>query len=75
MDLLHKYFAIRTFDYLEQSFVDDQLDNFLVTLEGYHQHQAFMPNFIKWFRDMKESTPHIGGWVSIKTLINFMCNW
>ena len=25
-------------------------------------------------RDIKESTPHIGGWVAIKTFINFMCN-
>ena len=28
-----------------------------------------MPNFIKCFRDIKESTPNIGGWVTIKTFI------
>ena len=28
-----------------------------------------MPNFIKCFRDIKESTTHIVEWVSIKTFI------
>ena len=58
---MHKYFAIKKFDYLEQPFADNRLDNFLVTLEDYPQHRAFIPNFIKCFRNIKESTPHIGG--------------
>ena len=69
---LHEYFSMKTLDHLEQPFADDQLDHFLVTLEGYHQvfnlkiKQAYRPNFIKCIRDIKESTPHIGGWVAIK---------
>ena len=37
----HKYFAMKTFDHLEQPFGDNQLYNFLVTLEGYPQHHKF----------------------------------
>ena len=39
---LHKHFAMKTFGHLEQFFADDQLDNFLVTLEGYPQHHKFL---------------------------------
>ena len=39
---LRKYFAMKTFDRLEQPFADDQFDNFIVTLEGYRQHHKFL---------------------------------
>ena len=42
MEQLHKYSAMKTFDHLEQPFDDNQLDNFLVTLEGYPQHHKFL---------------------------------
>ena len=38
---LHKHFAMKAFDHLEQPFADDHLDNFLGTLEGYSQHHKF----------------------------------
>ena len=42
MEHLYKYFVMNTFDNSEQPFADDQLDNFLVTLEGYTQHHKFL---------------------------------
>ena len=39
---LHKYFAMKTFDHLEQPCTDDQSDNFLVTLEDYRQYHKFL---------------------------------
>ena len=42
VEQLDKHFAMKAFDYLEQPFADDQLDNFLVTLEGYTQHHKFL---------------------------------
>ena len=41
MEHLHKHFAMKIFDHLEQPFADIQLDNFLVTLEGYPQQHKF----------------------------------
>ena len=38
----HKHFAMKTFDHLELPFPDDQLDNVLVTFEGYPQHHKFL---------------------------------
>ena len=42
MEHLYKYFAMKTFEHLEQLFANSQLDNFLVTLEGYPQHHKFL---------------------------------
>ena len=42
MEHLQKYFTMKTFDYVEQHFTDDQLDNFLVTSEGYRQHHKLL---------------------------------
>ena len=42
MEHLYKYFAMKTFEHLEQPFANYQLDNFLVTLEGYPQHHKFL---------------------------------
>ena len=42
MEHLHKHFAMKTFDHLEQPFADDQLDNFPVNVEGYLQHPKFL---------------------------------
>ena len=39
---LHKHFAMKTFNHLEQPFADDQLNDFLVILEGYSQHHNFL---------------------------------
>ena len=41
MEHLHKHFAMKTYDHLEQPFADDQSDNFVVTL-GYPQHHKFL---------------------------------
>lgn len=34
---LHKYFTLKTFEYFEQLFGDDHLDNFRVVFGGYLQ--------------------------------------
>ena len=39
---LYKHFAMKVFNHLEQPFADNQLDNFLVTLEAYPQHYKFL---------------------------------
>ena len=42
MEHLNKHFAMKMFDDLEQAFANNQLDNFLVPLEGYPQHHKFL---------------------------------
>ena len=42
MEHLHEHFAMKTFDHLEQSFADDQLNNFLVTLESCPQYHKIL---------------------------------
>ena len=39
---LYKYFAMKTFDHLEQPFAGNELDNVLVNLEDYRQHHKFL---------------------------------
>ena len=39
---LYKYFAMKTFDHLEQPFAGNELDNVLVNLEDYRQHNKFL---------------------------------
>ena len=71
---------MRTFGHLKQLFTDDQLSNFLITLEVCHlrykfliKNQSLLQNFVKGFRDIKAlGTPYIRGWVTIKALVNFM---
>ena len=63
---LHKYFVMRIFGHLKQLFADNQLSNFLITLETCHlchrflfKKQALVPNFVKDFRDIKKSTRYM----------------
>ena len=42
MEHLQEYFAMKTLGHLEQLFAEDQLDNFLGTLEDYPQHYKFL---------------------------------
>ena len=69
---LHKYFAMKTFDHLEQPFANDPLDKFMVTLEGYRQHHKFNLKFkpssqtLSNALEISRKVPFIsvGGWQS-----------
>ena len=47
----------------------------IYNVRSYFKHETFVPNFVKFFWNIKEGPSCIAWWITIITFVDFICNW